>query len=353
MVKNTGSKGYFHLIAEKTPTQFWINTALQTDLEYFLEQGAVGNTSNPTHIPTAINTDQKIWYPIIDKYIANNPELTDDKVASLVLQQITIRSLKMFRPLYNQSKGKHGYVAIQGNPFTNEDLMTVIKEAQEFNKLGENVGVKIQSTQIGMKAVEELTAQGINTICTKGFSVAQGVAMAEAYEKGLERTDAKPKCFVVNIAGIFDDCLSETIQAQKIDIDPNYIRYAGVAMNRKLYRIFKERGYKAYLLLGGSREPYHFTELVGGDLAITISPPQAKPLITENFPVISKINSKTHPKILEALDELPDFKKAYYEDKLSPSEFHDFGPCVKFQKSCESGYLKTLNEIKGRRNSII
>jgi len=345
------SKGYFHLVAEKTPTQFWINTAVQADLEYFLEQGAVGNTSNPTHIPTAINTDQQVWYPVIDKYIKSTPELTDDEVANLVLQQITIRSLVMFHPLYDQSKGKYGYVAIQGNPFTNENLKTVIEEAKIFSKLGENVGIKIQSTYVGIKAIEELTANGINTICTKGFSVAQGVAMAEAYERGLDNTNTKPICFVVNIAGIFDEYLSKSEEAK--GIDPNCIRYAGIAMNRKLYHIFKKRKYRARLLMGGSREPYHFTDLVGGDLGITISPPQAKPLILKNEPVIPKINDKIPKNIIKELNESPDFCKAYYEDKLAPGEFNNFGPCVKFQKSFEMGYLKTLDEIKGRRKLIV
>jgi len=350
---SASQKSYFHRVAEMTPTEFWINTALQADLEYYLYQGAVGNTSNPTHIPTALSNDKNMWYPVIDDILKSNFELTNDEVANLVLQKITSRSLSMFKPLYNQSKGKHGYVAIQGNPFTNEDLKLVIKESEVFSKLGENVAVKIQSTESGIKAVEYLTGQGLNTICTKGFSVAQGIAMAEAYERGLNKTDAAPVCYVVNIAGILDDYLNEKIRELGMSIDLSYIRYAGVSMNRKLYQIFKKNNYKARLMFGGSRQPYHFTDLVGGDVAITISPSQAKPLIDENPPVVTRIDVETPSDILKVLEEIPDFCKAYYEDELYPSEFKDFGPCVKFQKACEEGYMKTLSIIESRRRMVI
>ena len=43
------------------------------------------------------------------------------------------------------------------------------------------------------------------------------------------------------------------------------------------------------------------------------------------------------------------FRRACDEDGLTPDEFIGFGPCVKFQKSCEAGYLATVEEIKARR----
>jgi len=349
----TKVNGYFHRVLAQTSTQFHINTAIQADLEYFLEQGAVCNTSNPTHIPRAIKADRELWQPVIDKILKENPEATDDEVADLLLQRITSRSLKMFWPLYKQSEGKYGYVAIQGNPFTNEDLPEVLEKAQTYSKLGKNVAVKIQSTKAGAKAIEELTALGVNTICTKGFSVSQGIEMAEAYERGLERTVLKPKCFVVNIAGILDEYLAEVAEAQKIDIAPESISHAGVTMTRVLYRIFKERDYKAYIQGGGSREPYHFTELVGGDLAITISPSQARPLIELNPPVVSRIDAEIPEDMLKKLEELPDFSRAINVEGLTPEEFYAFGPCMKFQKSCEEGYKETLREIKARHVALM
>jgi len=344
------ANGYFHRVLERTSTQFWINSAIQADLEYALKAGAVGNTTNPTHPPRAIKADRERWQPVIDKILKTNPEMTNDEVADELTQQMAVRRLEMFRPLYEKSGGKYGYVAIQGNPFINDDLDKILPEAKKYAKLGENIGVKIQSTAVGAKAVEELTALGVNTICTKGFSIAQAIHMAEAYEKGLKRTDARPRCFVVNIPGVFDEYLAEVAEAEGLDVSAECLLHAGSIMTRRLYHIMQERGYKAYLLGGGSRAPHHFTELVGGDLAMTISISHARPLVEMNLPVVSRIDAEPEADILRELeDNFPDFRRAYYEDGLAPEQFLDFGPCVKFQKACERGYLATVEEIQSRR----
>ena len=349
-VKHTKHSGYFCRVLERAQTQFWINSAILSDVESALTYGAVGITTNPTHPPRAIKTDHEIWHPAINEILQTNPDLTDDEVADKVTQLMAVRSLKLLRPLYEQSRGEFGYVAIQGNPFTNDDLPEILAEARRYSQLGENVGVKIQSTAVGAEAVEELTALGIHTICTNGFSVAQGIHMAEAYQRGLKRTDARPRCFVVNIAGVFDEYLGEDAAARGIDVSTECLLHGGVIMTRRLHHVMKARGYEAFLLAGGSRAPHHFTELVGDDLAVTISLSHATPLVETNPPVVSRIDAVPNPELMKELeDNFPDFRRACDEDGLTPDEFIGFGPCVKFQKSCEAGYLATVEEIKARR----
>lgn len=353
MVSKKNTHGYFHRVARETPTEFFINTAKLTDLGLGLIAGAVGNTSNPTHSPRAIKEESEIWYPIIDEILRSDPQISDDDVADIVLQHIVRRSLRLFQPLYEVSNGKYGYVAIQGNPRTNHIFEKVVESGITYSKLGKNIAVKVVSTAAGTKALEELTARGINTIATNGFSVAQAVAMAEAYERGLQRTDKTPKCFVVHIAGIFDDYLTELTEKENISISPEYIRHAGVTVERAVYRVCQERGLRCVILGGGARQPHHFTELVGGDLAITISEHTVKDLLVKDPPVVSKVDTETPPKILGELEKkFPDFRRAYYPDGLTPEEFRDFGPCIKFQNSCLKGYAQTLAEIQTRRAAI-
>jgi len=353
MVHNKNINNYFHRVASETPTEFWINTANLTDLGLGLMAGAVGNTSNPGHLPQVIKTESEIWYPIIDEILHSDPELSDDQVADLVVQRVVSRILKLLQPLYEESNGKYGYVAIQSNPRVNHVLEDVVKSGITYSKLGKNVAVKVVSTGVGPKALEELTARGINTIATNGFSVAQAIDMAEAYEKGLKRTDKKPKCLVVHIAGIFDEYLTELAEKENISISPEYIHQTGVAVSRAVYRVFQERGFKCMLIGGGARQPHHFTELVGGDLAITISAYTVKDLLAEDPPVVSRIDAETAPEILAELEKrFPDFRQAYYPDGLAPDEFRDFGPCIKFQNMFLKGYAETVAEIQARRAAI-
>ena len=344
--------GYFHRVHRETPTQFWINGARNIDLGLGLQAGAVGITTNPSHPPRAIKADSEIWYPAIDKILSLNPALSDDEVADFVTQRIQGMSAKMLYPLYKISNGKYGYVAIQGNPNTNDDLEDIVERGIVYSKLGENIVVKCVSTAVGIKALEELTVKGINTIATEGFSVAQAIKAAEAYERGLKRTNKKPKCFIVHIAGIFDEYLAEVAEREDIDISSKYIEQAGVLVTRSIYRIFQGRKFHCMLLGGGARAPRHFTELVGGDLAITISLNTVEDLLLKDPPIVSKIEVDDI-KVLSGLEsKFVDFRRAYYSDGLTVDEFRSFGPCVKFQNSCSKGYDETLAEIRARRKTL-
>jgi len=348
------NNGYFHRVNRETPTQFWINGARNIDLGLGLQAGAVGVTANPSHPPRAIKADSEIWYPVIDEILRLHPALSDDEVADFVTQRIQGMSAKMLHPLYKISNGKYGYVAIQGNPNTNDDLEDIVERGIVYSKLGENIVVKCVSTAVGIKALEELTAKGINTIATEGFSVTQAIKAAEAYERGLKRTNKKPKCFIVHIAGIFDEYLTEVAEREdrNINISSKYIEQAGVLVTRSIYRIFQERKFHCMLLGGGARAPRHFTELVGGDLAITISLNTVEDLLLKDPPVVSKIEVDDTKVLSELESKFVDFRRAYYPDGLTVDEFRSFGPCVKFQNSCLKGYNETLGEVQARRGRL-
>jgi transaldolase len=336
-------------VAEKTETEFFMNGVNLTDLGLGLKSGAIGSTSNPKHIARAIKSEKEIWHPVIDGIIRSNPGISDDEAADIMLQKVVYRSFKLFQPMYEETRGRYGYVAIQGNPMANDDLENVVERGIAYSKLGENIAVKVVSTAVGIKALEELTAKGINTIATKSFSVAQTIAMDAAYQRGLKRTKNNPKCWVVYSAGILDDYLGKLAEREKISISHESINEAGLAVAKAAYRVCVERGFKAKVMIGG-RDPHHFTGLVGANLSITISDYTVKDILAADPQVISKIDEKTPSRIVSELEEkFPEFKQSYYPDGLAPDEFRDFGPCVSFQKDCEQGYAQTLTEIKNRR----
>lgn len=354
---NCNKNGYFHRVMEETPTIPWINSAVQGEIEATIKWGARGGcTANPTHPPKAIEIDGKQWQPVINKILKDDPSISDDDAADLLLQSMIKRTSQLFLPIYEESKGKYGHVAIQSNPNTNDDLLTLIRFAVCYSKIGVNVVPKIPSTKVGSQAIEQLTAMGINTIATMGFSVAQAIAMAEAYERGLKylRPSAqRPRCFVVIIPGVFDDYLNELAEKIGISNTTGIIRYAGNAWCRVVYKIFQEKGYNADILVGGTRQTYHFTDFVGGKLYITHSFNTWNQLVKENPPVVSRISDETPPEVISELgDKFIDFHRAYEADGLMPDEFRSFGPCVKFNNSCVEGYSQTKIEVQTARNKI-
>ena len=104
------------------------------------------------------------------------------------------------------------------------------------------------------------------------------------------------------------------------------LEWAGVAVFKKTYRLFQERGYRIRLLSAAFRNHMHWSELIGGD--VVISPPHLwqKRFNACDVPVEPRIDTPVAPAILAALEKFPDFRRASTEGGLSHEEFDTFPP---------------------------
>jgi transaldolase len=348
---------YFMKLRREASSYSYINSANQEELEAAVAWGAAGNTMNPTHPPKALKADPQIWIPVIDQILRNDPQKSNEEVADIVTRKMALRSSRLFTPIYEETAGTIGYCAIQSDPYRNNDFSELVTQAKLYSSLAPNVAPKIPSTEVGILAVEVLTAIGIPTICTMGFSVAQNIAMAEAYERGLTARAGQgpePICFVVIIPGILDEYFATQVQLlNAFHVDPDTLRQAGNAVARHSYRIFRERGYRANLMVGGIRQLYHFTDVVGEGVHITHNIDTWATLREQNPPITAGILYEDPPKVVSELEqELPDFRRAYEVQELQPAEFRDFGPCVRFNNFCRQGFTKFTQAIQARRQAL-
>jgi transaldolase len=115
-----------------------------------------------------------------------------------------------------------------------------------------------------------------------------------------------------------------------------------------------ERGYHATFIGGGARGLHHFTEMVGGDLVVTINwEGTADKLIEQDPPVVWRLFNPVPQRVIdELMEKLPDFKRGYLEDGLSVEEYEHFGPVQLFRSSFVSSWKRTLDIIKERRNVL-
>jgi transaldolase len=274
----------------------------------------------------------------------------NDATAAAVYDQAALRIMRRFRPLYDSSRGRHGYVTVQDDPRADDDPEAIIKTALRGRSMGENYMAKIPVTQAGAKAIEELVAYDVPICATEIFSISQAIYICELYDRAAHATRKHPPFYVTHITGILDQYLAETAQRQKIVIAPEVLAQAGCAVARKEYHLIKERGFGGTMLGGGARADYHFTEMVGGDIHVTINWSTAESLIAADGPVVSRADAETPQAVLDELNaKLPDFGKAYQEDGLSPAEFADFGPLLLFRSMFTAGYAHLLKEIATRR----
>ena len=160
---------------------------------------------------------------------------------------------------------------MQTNPTFWRTPEPMLDQGVHFASLAPNIIVKFPATAVGIAVMEEATYRGVNVNCTVSFSVAQAVAAAEAVERGLRRREAEGLPIddmgpvITIMMGRLEDWLRVLAERDGIVCDPDALPWAGVAVFKRAYRIFQERGLRARLLGAAIRHHYHWSELIGGD----------------------------------------------------------------------------------------
>jgi len=341
---------YFHRLYTETPTRFWVNNPSGADMERAIAAGAINCTTNPAYCSKLLSSDPDYIHSVIDKVITEETRDAEE-AAVLVYRRAAKRVLDRFRPLYEQSGGAYGYVTMQDDPRKDQDTEAIVRGALSNKELGPNYMAKIPVIESGLEALEACVEEDIPICATEVFSIAQAIHMCEQYQQASERTGNRPPFFVTHITGIFDEWLGKVVQREGIEIAPEVLAQAGCAVARKEYRLLKERRYRTTLLGGGARGTHHFTEMVGGDVHVTINWSMAQEIMDAHTPIKARINAETPTAVIEELyDKLPDFRRAYDEEGLSVAEYADFGPVQFFRNSFLKGWYLLLAEIPARRN---
>jgi transaldolase len=326
-------KSPLHKMTQTTPTCLWNDSASIQELTYSIEHGAVGATCNPVIVHGILKKEINTWKSRIQTLIKELPTATEDEIAWQLVREISVQSAALLKPIFDAHRGKNGRLSIQTDPRLFRDSQAIVKQAVEFSGLAPNMIVKIPVTQAGIPAIEEATYRGISINATVCFTLPQCIAVAESVESGLKRREREgkeiatmgPVCTIM--VGRLDDWLKVLIEKENISIDPGYLEWAGVAVFKKTYKIFRERGYRIRLLSAAFRNHMHWSELIGGD--VVISPPYSWQVRfnASDIEPRSRIDEPVQPKIVEELSrKFADFRRAYIEDGLAIAEFDSFGP---------------------------
>jgi len=344
---------YLLRVAAQSPTEFWINNPTREHADLAIANGASGCTNNPSY------TQKMVDHPkegpdalrILDDVIRESDN--EDEVAAIFQRRLVGPIAERFMPIYKQHSGERGFVSIQGDPMHEDDPDVVIREALENRKVAPNICCKIPTTKSGLAAMEYLVGQDIPMNATEIFGISQAIALCETYMKASQRTGKHPILYISHIAGIYDDHLRNVVEKEHIDISPDVLWQAGIAVFRKLYALKEERGYPGIFVAGGARGLHHFTEMVGGKVCCTINwEGTADELLKQDPPVVYRLFNPVPQKVLdELMEKLPDFKRGYFEDGLDIEEFEEFGPVRLFRSSFINSWSRVLELIRARRTS--
>ena len=325
-------KSPLHEMTQTTPTCLWNDSASIAELTYALDHGAVGATCNPVIVSEVLKNEWNRWKDRIEELIREMPNATEDQIAWKVVEEVSIKGAELLLPVFEQHGGINGRLSIQTDPRFFRDPQAILAQVAKFHALAPNMIVKIPATKAGIVAIQEATHQGISINATVCFTLPQCVAVAEAVERGLKRRESEgrsisamgPVCTIM--VGRLDDWLKVQAELGMITTDPGYLEWAGVAVFKKTYKLFRERGYRLRLLSAAFRNHMHWSEMIGGN--VVISPPHKWQVRfnASNIEVLPRIETPVSPAIVdELLLKFPDFRRAYNEDGLSIDEFDSFG----------------------------
>ncbi len=347
-------KGKLHETVTKFPqTDIWNDSCALSDLEYAIERGAVGATTNPLIVGLVIKRELATWEKRIKEVILEHKDFDEEQVAWFIIEEMAEERAKLLLPTFEKFNAKKGRLSIQTNAKAYRNADKMIEQACHLASLGENMQIKMPTCEAGIKAFEEVTYRGVSINATVSFTVAQAVAVAEAVERGLKRREAEglpidrmsPVCTIM--IGRTDDWLKEAVKRDNVIVDPEILEWAGVAVIKEADRIYKERGYRLKLLAAAYRNHYHWSELIGGDIAMTITQDWQERFNESDIEVVERMSKPVCKEYLEKLKALPEFIKAFDENGMKISEFHEYGAFKRTLSGFLAGYDDLIRLVRG------
>jgi transaldolase len=343
-------------MVQSSSTAYWNDSCALDELSYAIERGAVGATSNPSIVLEVLRKERDHWVPRVRALAAENPSWTEVDLTWAIVEEMAVGACELLAPVYEREGGRAGRLSIQTNPANYPNVERMLEQGLRFASLAPNAQVKFPATAAGIAAIEEATYRGVNINATVCFTVPQALAVGEAVERALRKREADgldaasmhPVCTIM--IGRLDDWMRVLADRDDIAIDPTALNWAGIAAFKRAYGIYGTRAYRTRLLGAAYRHRLHWTELVGGDVILTITHQWQVRFNASGIEPRARIDVPVDPAIVAELTErIPDFARAYEPDGLSPAEFDGYGATVRTLR----GFVKSYHDLQGAIRDIV
>ncbi len=341
-------------MARTTPTEYWNDSCSIAELEYAVANGAVGATSNPTIVGEVLKKEYDSWLPRIRQIGVEQSSASDLDVTWQLIEEMAVKGAAILVPIFEHSGGRRGRLSIQTNPTLYRDAEGMLEQGRRFAGLAPNMQVKFPATAAGLVAIEEATALGISINATVSFTLPQALAVGAAVERGLDRRTAagldtdsmSPVCTVM--IGRLDDWVKAVCERDMITLDPAAPNWAGIAVFKKTAALYRERGYRTRPLAAAYRHHLHWSELIGGDVTLTIPYAWQRRFNASAVEVRARFDDPAPAAYLDELvARVPDFVRAFEPDGLAVDEFDTYGATVRTLRGFIASYWELVGTIDG------
>jgi transaldolase/transaldolase/glucose-6-phosphate isomerase len=201
-----------------------------------------GLTSNPSIFEKAISGSSDY-----DKDIAIFAKKEEDNSAiffDLAIEDIQ-RAADFFKPVFDKTDGKDGFVSLEVSPYLARDTEGTIKQVRDLWRRVDrkNVMIKIPGTKEGLPAIRKCLSEGININITLLFGLPRYREITEAFMGGLEdRLKARqPIKNVASVASFFLSRIDVMVDPMIDEKDAKELRgKIAIASAKKAYQIYLE-----------------------------------------------------------------------------------------------------------------
>jgi transaldolase len=335
-----------------TATDIWNDSCAVDELEYAISYGAVGATANPTIVADVWKADPGHWRDRVRTLAIERPDATEVDLAWAIVEEMSLRAAPLLRPAFDASGGRQGRLSMQTDPTLFRSFDRMLAQGEHFSSLGPNIIVKFPATAVGVRVMEEATYRGVNVNATVSFSVAQALAAGEAVERGLRRREADGLPVddmgpvITLMMGRLEDWLRVQTERDGIVTDPSALPWSGVAVFKRAVEEFRARGLRARPLGAAIRHHLHWSQLIGGDVVITLPAVWQRRFNASSVEVRPRMDDPVDPAIVDELRaHFPDFVRALEPDGLSPDEFDTFGPSARTLRTFIGSYHDLLHQV--------
>ena len=335
-----------------TPTDVWNDSCSVPELEYAISYGAVGATANPTIVMDVWKQEPAAWRDRVKALAAERGNATEVDLAWAIVEEMSLRAAPLLRPAFDASGGRQGRLSMQTDPTLFRSFDRMLAQGEHFAGLAPNIIVKFPATSVGVKVMEEATYRGVNVNATVSFSVAQALAAGEAVERGLKRREAEGLPVddmgpvITVMMGRLEDSLRASAELEGIISDPSALPWSGVAVFKRTVAEFQRRGLRARPLAAAIRHHLHWSELIGGDVIITMPSSWQRKFNASDVEVRPRMDEPVDPAMIDDLRRhFPDFVRAYEPDGLTPDEFDTFAPSRRTLRAFIASYHELLNQV--------
>jgi transaldolase len=335
-----------------TPTDVWNDSCSVPELEYAISYGAVGATANPTIVADVWKAEPAYWRDRVRVLAKERADATEIDLAWAIVEEMSLRAAPLLLPAFKATGGRQGRLSMQTDPTLFRSFDRMLAQGEHFASLAPNIIVKFPSTSVGVRVMEEATYRGVNVNATVSFTVAQAVAAGEAVERGLKRREAEGLPVddmgpvITVMMGRLEDWLRLQTERDGIISDPSGLPWSGVAVFKRTVAEFQRRGLRARPLGAAVRHHLHWSELIGGDVIVTIPSAWQRRFNASDVEIRPRMDDPVEPQILDDLRRhFPDFVRASEPDGLTPEEFDTFGPSARTLRAFIGSYHELLHQV--------